>query len=118
MLHLQRISKGLNRFILLLFLIQLVIPAFALAATLDSSIQHKVSFSIRHDSGIAVAVFLKENTEEKNETTEKVNITPELIDFSFLVNALKQSHSPIHWDTHNLRLISEPLFKLFCIFLI
>ena len=118
MFYSQRISKGLNRFVLLLFLIQLVIPAFAQAGTPDSSIPHRVSFTIRHDSGIAVAVFLKENTEEKNEATEKVNTTPELIDFSFLANALKQSHSPIHWGTHNVRLTSEPLFKLFCIFLI
>jgi hypothetical protein len=118
MLHLQRISKGLNRFVLLLFLIQLVIPAFVQAGTPDSTIAYKVSFTIRHDSGIAVAVYLKENTEEKNEPTEKVNPTPELIDFSFLANVLKQSHSCIHWGTDNLRLTSEPLFKLFCIFLI
>jgi hypothetical protein len=118
MVHLKYISKALTRFVLLLFLIQFLVPAFVPAAAQDSSIRHKTNYSTQHDSGIAVALYLKENTEEKNESTEKAQVVPELIDFSFLSTVLKQSHSRIHWDTSNLRHNSEPLFKLLCIFLI
>lgn len=118
MLHLQRISKGLIRFVLLLLVIQFVTPVFAQVGSQDSSIQQKASFTTQHDSAIAVAVFLKENTEEKSESDEKTQFTIELIDFSFLSTALKQSHSRFYWDTSNTRLATQPLFKLHCIFLI
>ena len=118
MLHLQRISKGLIRIVLLLLVIQFVTPAFAQLGSPDTSIQQKTSLTSQHDSGIALAVFLKENSEEKTEVDEKSQITVELIDFSFLSIALKQSHSRSYWDTSNLRLTSLPLFTLHCIFLI
>lgn len=118
MLHLQRISKGLIRFVLLLLVIQFVTPAFAQVGSQDSSIQQKASFTTQHDSAIAIAVFLKENTEEKSESDEKTQFTVELIDFSFLSTALKQSHSRFYWDTSNTRLTAQPLFMLHCIFLI
>lgn len=120
MLYLQRISKVVIRIVILLLLVQFVTPAFAHVGTGDNTglDKHSSSFSAKHESGITVSVFLKENSEEKNEADEKPHFSFELIDFSFVVVALKQSHSHVYWDTDNPQLLSGSLFKLFCVFLI
>ena len=118
MLHLQRTSKVLIRIVLLLLFVQFVTPAFAQVGSPDNAIQQKNSYKTHHDSGITLSVFLKENSEEKSEADEKPHITPALIDFSFHATALKQSHTNTFSHLCNERLISGPLFKLLCVFLI
>jgi hypothetical protein len=118
MLHLQRTSKVLIRFVLLLLIVQFVTPAFAPVATPDANNNQKLSLTSHHDSAISLAVFLKENSEEKSEEDEKPVFTAELIDFSFLTEVLTQSHSRGHWELGNQRLITQPLFKIHCIYII
>lgn len=118
MLHLQRTSKGLIRFVLLLLIVQFVTPAFAQVVTQDSRSNEKLSLTSQHDSAIGLAVFLKENSEEKSEEDEKPLFTAELIDFSFLTEVLTQSHTRGHWDLGNQRLITQPLFKIHCTYII
>ena len=118
MFHLQRISKGLIRFVILVLLVQFVTPAFVQVGSLDNAIQEKNSFKKHHESGITLSVLLKETSEEKREVDEKSHISAALIDFSFHTVSLKQLHS--NFDSHfcNERLISGQLFKLHCVFLI
>ena len=118
MLHLQRTSKGLIRFVLLLLIVQFVTPAFAQVVTQDSNNYQKLSLTSQHNSAISLAVLLKENSEEKSETDEKPLFTDELIDFTFLTEVLTQSHSRDHWDVDNQCFNSHPLFKIHCIYII
>jgi hypothetical protein len=119
MLHLKRNSKALIRLILLLFLVQFLVPSFVQAGTQEiNSLRRETSVATHHDSGISIAVFLKENTEEENEATEKLQLDLEILDFSFHSIALTLSHAPVQWCAYSVRLSSEPLFKLFCVFLI
>ena len=118
MVHLQGISKALIRLVILLLLVQFVTPAFAHVGTPDNPIHEKNSYKPQHDSGIAISVFLKENSEEKSETDEKSHIAAALIDFSFHTVSLKQLHTNFYSHFCNERLISGPLFKLLCVFLI
>lgn len=106
------------RFVLLLFLIQFLVPSFVQAGTQGNTFESKTTLGTRHDSGISVAVFLKENTEEETEATKKLQANLEILDFSFLSNVLTLSHSSIQWSTTSVRPPSEQLFKLFCVFLI
>ena len=118
MLHLQRTSKVLIRLVLLLLLIQFVTPAFAQVGTPDNPIHEKNSYKSQPDTVIAISVFLKETSEEKDEFDGKAHFCLELIDFTSHEVVLKQSHSQILWDTDNTQPPTKPLFKLFCIFLI
>lgn len=118
MLHLQRTSKILIRLVLLLLIIQFVTPAFAQVGTPDNPINEKNSYKTQHDSGIAISVFLKESSEEKSEADEKSHLTAALIDFSFHSISLNQLHTNFYSHFCNERLISGPLFKLLCVFLI
>ena len=120
MLQLQKTTRALMRFVILLLFMQFVTPAFAQVSTGENTVHEKNTYSnVHHESSIFLSVFLKENSEEKNETNDKSPVlTAELIDFSFLTTVLTQHHSRFDWDVSNLPLTHEPLFKLNCIFLI
>ena len=118
MLHLKRNSEGLMRFVLLLFLVQFLVPSFVQASAQDTDIHYKLNFDTRHDAGLAVALFLKENTEEETEALKKLQASLEILDFSYLTNVLTLSHSSIHRSAFGARPPTEQLFKLFCVFLI
>jgi|SRR5688572_24354803 hypothetical protein len=118
MLHLQRTSKVLIRIVLLLLFVQFVTPAFVQVGSQDNAIHEKNSYKPHHDSGITLSVFLKGNSEEKSEADEKSHLTTALIDFSFHAIALTQSHTNNSSHFCNERLITGPLFKLHCVFLI
>ena len=119
MIRLQKTTKALMRFVLLLLFIQFVTPAFAQVNVGENTAHEKSTYSnVPHEAGICLSVFLKENSEEKNEADDKVQISSaELIDFTFLSTVLTQHHSR-DWDISNQLLTHEPLFKLNCIFLI
>lgn len=109
------------RFVVLLLFIQFVTPAFARVTAQDNVVaQEKPGYKTpQHESGITLAVFLKENSEEKNETDNKAPIlAAELIDFTFHNTVLTQYHSRFYWDFHILCTTHQPLFKLYRVFLI
>src|SRR5690348_9624598 len=118
MLHLNRTGKNLFRFVLILLLVQFLVPTFVQASTQDSDVQRKTTVTTHHDAGISVSVFLKENTEEENESTEEIQVDLEILDFSNLSTALTLSHTSFQWCIINVKPTSERLFKLFCVFLI
>jgi hypothetical protein len=107
------------RLVLLLLLVQFLVPSFVPGGSPDEAIERKTTLDTHHDSGISVAVFLKENTEEENkESGEKSQLIIEILDFSFLTSALTLSHSSIHRSETNIGPPTGQLFKLFCVFLI
>lgn len=108
------------RFVILFLIISFVSPVFAQGNTQENNVREKASYSTtHHDSGFCLNVFLKENSEEKNEADDKAPIlAAELIDFSFLTTVLTQHHSRVDWSISNLRTKQEQLFKLNCNFLI
>lgn len=112
--------KTFMRFIIFLLIIQFVTPAFVLVNAQKNSVRKKTTYNnVHHESGICLNVFLKENSEEKNEADDKTPVlTAELIDFTFLNTFLTQYHSRFDWNVSSLPLTPEPLFKLNCIFLI
>ena len=122
MLQSHQLAKVLMRFVVLLLLIQFVTPAFARVTPQSDNAVHyeKTTYkNPQHESGITLAVFLKENSEEKNETDNKAPLlAAELIDFTFHNTVLTEHHSRFNWDTTNIHTTHEPLFKLYCLFLI
>lgn len=108
------------RFVILFLIISFVSPVFAQGNTQENNVHEKASYNnVHHESGFCLSVFLKENSEEKNEVDGKTSVfTAELIDFSFLTTVLTQHHSRADWNISNLRMKQQQLFKLNCNFLI
>ena len=118
MLHLQQLSKILIRLTLLLLLLQFAAPAFAHVGTSDGAIQEKNSYKTQQEPGITVSVFLKETSEEQNESHGKTSFSLKLIDFKCREVVLTQLHSQILCDHGNTQSVATGLFKLHCTFLI
>ena len=108
------------RFVILFLIISFVSSAFAQGDSRENTVNKKTSYSTTHkESGFSLSIFLKENSEEKNEANDKAFVsTAELIDFSFLTTVLTQYHSRANWNISSLRIKQEQLFRLNCTFLI
>ena len=108
------------RFVILFLIISFVSSAFAQGDSQENTVNKKNSYSTTHkESGFSLSIFLKENSEEKNEANDKAFIpTAELIDFSFLTTVLTQYHSRADSEISTLRTKQERLFRLNCTLLI